>query len=321
MSPSESSRRDPLVISGNSLMSGGHSTSFATGSPQSLLRNYLIFVRDMRGQRRAPSIELRTADVAVIASHLGVSSEYVLGGLLDLMGATRAQRSAMMAMLAAGALTLVLTGSFVSDLSTDGVSVEMTRLAEAVQAAATSSDDRAQFERSSAAAVASDAAGTPDAARSVPSQSRLTEAAVSTPRPDVLQSAASATSTAAETDPGTIPQVDATAAEPVSIGVSPDGSLVASVAPPVPAAPTHDEPTATAELPDGTTVGVAVPPVPPAPTDEQVATAQLPDGTTVGVAAPPVPPAPTDEQVATAQLPDGTTVGVAAPPVPPTSGD
>ena len=322
VSNTEPIRRNPLVIDGNSLSSGGRSTTFAAESPNSLLRSYLIFVRDMRGQRREPSIELRTDDVAVIASHLGTTEEYVLGGLLDLMGATRSQRSTMMAMLAAGALTVVLTGSFVSDLSNDGVSVDMTRLAEAVQAAATSSDTAAastataaqtarvspaasRTPAAAARAVTSPGAGTETTAETTAatdtptsrttSETLRSELTHGTPRPDVLRSAAAAT-VAGASEPGPTESTGgqtggepagSVVQEPVSIGIAPDGSLVGSAAPPVPA--TTDEPVATAELPDGSTVGVAAPPVPP-PAEEQVATAELPDGTVVGVAAPPVPP-------------------------------
>jgi hypothetical protein len=310
-------QRNPLIISGNSLTSGDRSTTFAATSPHALLRSYLIFVRDMRGQRREPSIELRTDDVSVLAHHLGVTEEFVLGGLLDLMGATRAQRSTMMAMLAAGALTVVLTGSFVADLSTDGVSVEMSRLADAVQAAASGSAsgaaspdaavahvaiapstdttsaeaapvDTAAMSRESVEAAGSTAGSTGESLSA--GLTRAAELTHATPSPDVLRSAAAAAQASTHDTTNPTEQVGAVAQEPVSIGIAPDGSLVASVAPPVPA--TADEPVATAELPDGTVVGVATPPVPPVPAtaDEPVATAELPDGTVVGVAAPPVPP-------------------------------
>ena len=320
MSSSAAFRRNPLIINGNSLSSGERSATFAAENPRALLQSYLIFVRDMRGLRREPSIELRTDDITVLSHHLGVTEEFVVGGLLDLMGATRAQRSTMLAMLAAGALTVVLSGSIVSALSTDGISVDMTRLADAVQAAATgsgaeaSSSDTADgtaaaadtFAASSTAAADSPAmhrtaiesAGTAAATPSI-AEPLLTELTSATPAPDVLHSASAAAvaalaanqptaeSTGGETN---AEQVGSIAQEPVSIGIAPDGSVVASVAPPVPDT-TPDEPVATAELPDGTVVGVAAPPLPPSPA-EPVATAELPDGTVVGVAAPPVPPVP-----------------------------
>ena len=291
MSGTSSFRRNPLVIRGNHLSSGDRSTTFASGSPDSLLRNYLILVRDLRGQRREPSIELRTEDVKVIARHLGVSAELVLDGLLDLMGATRAQRSAMAALLAAGALTLVLTGSFVTDLSTDGVSVEMTRLADAVQTVVSGDElvagpasvasfgapERPETSESHARAVDTP---TVDVLRSVHGASRSTNESASAPS----ATEGDATAVAADHAPAQV------AGEPVSIAVAADGSLVASVAPPTP--PADAEQTATGELPDGTTVGVTAPPVPTPPAPEQTATGELPDGTTVGVTAPPVPQSP-----------------------------
>jgi hypothetical protein len=283
-----SSGRNPLVIRGNNVSSGDRSATFAAGSPESLLRSYLILVRDLRGQRREPSIELRSDDIAVIARHLRASEELVLGGLLDLMGVTRAERGTMMAMLAAGALTLVLTGSFVSDLSSDGVSVEMVRLADAVQAAATGSVDGGAGAATSSTGGAAGPVRFQEVARPTPTPDVLRSAAEGTAAPapvrDVTASTDAAISAAATESWGIVAQ------EPVSIGFAPDGSLVASVAPPVPVPPAEEQ-VATTELPDGTTVGVAAPPVPPPPPAEQVATTELPDGTTVGVAAPPVPPA------------------------------
>lgn len=303
--------RNPLIINGNSLTSGERSATFSAKSPRALLRSYLIFVRDMRGERREPSIELRTDDIAVLAHHLGVTQEFVVSGLLDLMGATRAQRSTTLAMLAAGALTVVLSGSIVSDLSTDGISVEMTRLADAVQAAATGSGTEASSsdvaarraatvaDSPTAASGATTAAATASAVTAADSpaanreaiesvgsaattastaETLLAELTLTTPSPAVLQSAAAASAAAfaasqqaaepAESAGGqsSAEQVGSVAQEPVSIGIAPDGSVVASVAPPVPAA-TPDEPVATAELPDGTVVGVAAPPVPPPSND------------------------------------------------------
>lgn len=316
------------------MSSGERTTTFRRGSADALLRSYLIFVRDLRGQRREPSIELRSDDVGVLATHLGVGEEVVLGGLLDLMGATRAQRSAMLAMLAAGALTVVLTGSVVSGLSDDGVSVEFGRLADAVHAAVSSAEGSATDTSTSESDAVSSAEGpatdtstsesttahramvAPAASEptQLPSQSAAPPSTASrgtatdrppaqtsargpvatTPRPEVLRSVAAATAgdvpSSSSDDSDTF--AGSASGEPVSIGVAPDGSVVASVAPPVPAV-TPEEPVAIAELPDGTTVGVAAPPVPPS-SDEPVATAELPDGTTVGVAAPPVPPAPPD---------------------------
>ena len=322
-------RRSPLVIAGDHLSSGGRSATFAAGSVESLLRSYLTLVRELRGQRREPGIELRTEDVRVLAAHLGVSDQLVLGGLLDLMGATRAQRSAMAAMLAAGALTLVLTGSLVSDLSAPGVSAGMAQLSDAV--ATTTQADRTVTHPHAAPSVAARTAAGPATTASADDGAATAEQVAATPTADVLRSAARDTATHRSVTPvdtsehpGASAPVAGEPVEPVDLAITPDGALVASVAPPVPQQPGPEAGSATAELPDGTTVGVATPPVPapvPAPEpDDRTATTELPDGTTVGVATPPVPapvPAP-DDRTATTELPDGTTVGVAAPPVPST---
>jgi hypothetical protein len=292
-------RRSPLEIAGDHLSSGGRSATFAAGSVESLLRSYLTLVRELRGQRREPGIELRTEDVRVLAAHLGVSDQLVLGGLLDLMGATRAQRSAMATMLAAGALTLVLTGSLVSDLSAPGVSAGMAQLSDAV-ATTTQVDRTAMHARTAASLAARTAAGRATTA-SADDGAATTGQVAATPAPDVLRSAARGTATPRSVTPVVTSEPagpSATVAgepvgEPVDIARTPAGALVASVAPPVPQQPDPEAGSATGELPDGTTVGVATPPVPttvPAPEpDDRTATTQLPDGTTVGVAAPPVP--------------------------------
>lgn len=300
MSSSAAFHRNPLIINGNTFMSGDRTTTFSGANPRAVLRSYLIFVRDLRGQRREPSIELRTDDISVLARHLGVDDAFVVGGLLDVMGATRTQRNTVMAMLAAGALTVVLTGSFVTDLSTDGVSVEMGRLADAVQAAAAAAPTSPTAEVEAPATAAAPVEAPAPAAATLagphpplnvtrPDPVAAPAAAASTPTVDVLRSAADSRSSSNAAARPT-EQVAIAAAAPASFGVTDDGSLVASVAPPVPGAVPGEEPVATGELPDGTIVGVAVPPVPPAAGDETVATGELPDGTIVAVGTPPVPP-------------------------------
>lgn len=300
MSSSAAFHRNPLIINGNTFMSGDRTTTFSGANTRAVLRSYLIFVRDLRGQRREPSIELRTDDISVLARHLGVDEAFVVGGLLDVMGATRSQRNTVMAMLAAGALTVVLTGSFVTDLSTDGVSVEMGRLADAVQAAAAAAPTSPTAEVAAPATAAVPVDGPAPAAATLagphrppnvtrPDPVAAPASAASTPTVDVLRSAAGSRSASAAAARRT-EHVAIAAASPASFGVTDDGSLVASVAPPVPGAVPDEEPVATGELPDGTIVGVAAPPVPPAPGDGPVATGELPDGTIVAVGTPPVPP-------------------------------
>lgn len=311
-------QRKPLIISGNSLWSGEFSTRIESHDPNAVLRTYLTFVREMRGQKRAPSVSLRGQDVAVLATYLGTTEETVFGGLLDLMGATQEQRSTAAALLAAGALTVVLSGAAVAGLSTDGISVPFERLADVVRSAISGSDSgtttaETAASQSSAATVEgstvgqtatvaplistmppTDAAleGVTGAPAAALSTTLLAELTLITPTSDVLQSVADAS--VANTT-GTDTEAAVSTQEPVSIGIAPDGSIVASVAPPVPApAAPATEPVAIGTAGDGSTVGVAAPPVPaPAPPEtDTVAVGEAPDGSTVAVVAPPVP-APT----------------------------
>ena len=80
--------RTPLVISAGNLTSGPVQATFRVGDRESLLHNYLVLVRRMRGQLREPTITLRNADISALAEHLGASQEAVLDDLLDRMGAT-----------------------------------------------------------------------------------------------------------------------------------------------------------------------------------------------------------------------------------------
>ena len=114
-------QRTPLVISAGTLVAGPVNASFREGDPASLLHSYLVLIRQLRGQQREPTITLRSADISALAGHLGSSEERVLDDLLARMGATRAQRRALAALFAVGALTIVATGSIALDLSSGGV--------------------------------------------------------------------------------------------------------------------------------------------------------------------------------------------------------
>ena len=125
MSTSATFQRTPLVISAGQLSCGTADASFRDGDVDSLLNSYLVFVRELRGQRRERTITLRENDLSTLAGYIGTSREAVLSGLLDLMGATRAQRTALVALLATGALTMVATGTIVLNLSADGVTADI----------------------------------------------------------------------------------------------------------------------------------------------------------------------------------------------------
>jgi hypothetical protein len=121
MSAAQAFHRTPLVISAGQLVAGPVNATYRDGDRESLLHNYLVLIRQIRGEQREPTITLRGADISALAEHLGASEERVLEDLLDRMGATRAQRKALLAMFAAGVLTIVATGSIALDLAPAGV--------------------------------------------------------------------------------------------------------------------------------------------------------------------------------------------------------
>ena len=179
----------------------------------------------MRGQRHARSVTLRSADIATIADHLDTSDEVVLGKLLDLMGVTRAQRKLLLGMLAAGALTIVATGSIpvaaISDIGTVDVQPPIERAApEVVVPEPVVPADAVTVEVDAPPAVA----------------------AVEVP-PVVAE---------APTGPDTAREFDE------AIGTAVDGSTVAVIAP-----PPADDGIATGTADDGSTVAVVAPPLPP----------------------------------------------------------
>ena len=121
MSAAQAFHRTPLVISAGQLVAGPVNATYREGDRESLLHNYLVLIRQIRGEQREPTITLRGTDISALAEHLGASEERVLDDLLDRMGATRAQRKALLAMFAAGVLTIVATGSIALDLAPAGV--------------------------------------------------------------------------------------------------------------------------------------------------------------------------------------------------------
>ena len=128
--------RTPLVISAGDLVLGPVHAPFSDDDPRSLLHNYLVLIRELRGQHREPQLTLRGEDISALAGHLDTSETAVLGDLLDLMGATRAQRKALFSLFAAGALIIVATGSVALNLSSDGAAAEPAAPVELVAAAA-----------------------------------------------------------------------------------------------------------------------------------------------------------------------------------------
>jgi len=286
--------RTPLVISAGNLTAGPVQATFRDGDRESLLHNYLVLVRRMRGQLREPTITLRNADISELAEHLGASQEMVLDDLLDRMGATRAQRKALLAMFAVGALSIVATGSVALEISSGGALAEGSFAAppavEAVEAVepqvltvTATAEVPLVAEEPPAELAAASTLPAPQAELPIAVGGDDWEYAVS------LHQLAHALSTQ---PPGLV--------ENEGVGVAADGSTVAVAQPPLP--PSNGVGVAD----DGSTVGVGTPPVPPA---EGIGVAD--DGSTVGVGTPPVPPV---EGIGVAD--DGSVVGVAPPPVP-----
>jgi hypothetical protein len=271
-------QRTTLIITPGQLLSGSVRVPYRDGDEESLLRSYLVFVREMRGQRHARSVTLRSADIATIADHLDTSDDVVLGRLLDLMGVTRAQRKLLLAMLAAGALTIVATGSIpgaaITDIST--------------------ADTNSPIERLSPEVVV------PAAEPAVPAEADAVS--VEADAPTVVAETPAWSDTAREFDEAIKTAVDestvAIIAPPppvsdnnVSTGTADDGSTVAVVAPPPPVTnndvSTGNNDIAIGTADDGSTVAVVAPPLPP--TDAAFGVDD--DGFDVGVG-PALPPPP-----------------------------
>jgi hypothetical protein len=254
-------QRTPLVISAGTLVAGPVNASFREGDPGSLLHSYLVLVRQFRGQQREPSITLRSDDISALAGHLGSTEDRVLDELLGQMGATRAQRRALAAMFAVGALMIVATGSIALELSSTNVSAVGT----------VGDTPAAQVVRTDVPATA---APTP-----IETQA-LTASPTLYPEPELAIAGVGAdwefvvavqllTQALAE-------QSDADMSS--GSGVADDGSTVAVGTPPVP--PTEGVGVAD----DGSTVAVGTPPAPPT---EGVGVAD--DGSIVAVGTPPIP--------------------------------
>jgi hypothetical protein len=245
-------QRTPLVISAGDLVVGPIHASYRESDPGSLLHNYLVLIRQLRGQQRERRLTLRGEDISALAEHLGTTETTVLGDLLDLMGATRAQRHALFTLFAAGALTIVATGSVALNLPTSGVAAEL-RGPVAVQSPA---DEFVAAERPASRATAA------------PNTS------IASSGPEAFPAATPAPLAVA------LPVADGAVVLPEGVGIADDGSTVAVAPPPLPPMPEGE-----GVADDGSTVAVAPPPLPPMPEGEGVAD----DGSIVAVAPPPLP--------------------------------
>jgi hypothetical protein len=266
MSTTSAFQRTPLVISAGSLVVGPVNATFREGDPESLLHSYLVLVRRLRGEQREPTITLRSTDISALAGHLGSSEARVLDDLLGRMGATRAQRRALAAMFALGALTIVATGSIALELSPSGVSaVGSIGDAPAVDVA------EANPPLTTAEATPNIPVATP-ASADTPTQYPEPELVIAGEGADWEIAVAVQLLTQALAEQ---PERDAS----FGTGVADDGSTVAVGTPPVPPV----EGVGVAD--DGSTVAVGTPPVPPV---EGVGVAD--DGSIVAVGTPPTGP-------------------------------
>lgn len=271
-------QRTPLVISAGNLVAGPVNATFREGDRESLLHSYLVLVRQLRGQPRTPTITLRSSDITAIAGHLGTSEERVLDDLLDRMGATRAQRKALAAMFAVGALTIVATGSIAMEVASVGVFADESGSAAPVVEVADESSPVVDATPAAAVASVVTPRATPAPSATEDGAARV-EPMVSGPEPELAIAGDGADFEMM------IALLSLALAEPASdaaldeSGVADDGSIVATGRPPAPVV----EGVGVAD--DGSTVAVAPPPAPPV---EGVGVAD--DGSTVAVGLPPVPP-------------------------------
>ena len=275
MSAAQAFHRTPLVISAGQLVAGPVNATYREGDRESLLHNYLVLIRQMRGEQREPTITLRGADISALADHLGASEERVLEDLLDRMGATRAQRKALLAMFAAGVLTIVATGSIALDLAPAGVLAQGTTaegVVGVVDVPAAQPDPVVEV-------AAQPAPPAPAAPMPAPATS------VDVPEPELALAIGGADWEYTLEYTVSLQQLAAALAEPLAdpaptegVGVADDRSVVAVGQAPVPL------PEGVGVADDGSTVGVGTPPL---PLPEGVGVAD--DGSVVGVGEPPLP--------------------------------
>ncbi len=252
--PAATFQRTPLVVTAGNLTAGPVNATFRVGDPESLLHSYLVLVRRLRGEQREPTITLRGADISALADHLGATEERVLDDLLDRMGATRAQRKALLAMFAVGALSIVATGSIALDLAPAGVFAQSANdPAPVTETVDLSTAALAALSTPSIITVAPTAAA-PIATASATATAPEPELAIATSGAEWEYMVSLQLLTHALASQ---PAVGLDASLPEGVGVADDGSTVAVAPPPVPPV----EGVGVAD--DGSTVAVAPPPVPP----------------------------------------------------------
>lgn len=103
--------RLPVVVSANRVSAGGVHEEYDAADPQAVLAAYLSLVRTLRRQKRAPVVDLRRDDVEVLAGFMHIPRETVVHQLATLMHATQTKRTAMVGVLATGAVVVGLVGT------------------------------------------------------------------------------------------------------------------------------------------------------------------------------------------------------------------
>ena len=100
-----------VVVSANRVSAGGVHEEFDASKPDAMLAAYLALVRSLRRQKRAPVVDLRRDDIEVLAGFLQVPRETVVHRLATLMHASQTKRTAMVGVLATGAVVVGLVGT------------------------------------------------------------------------------------------------------------------------------------------------------------------------------------------------------------------
>ena len=325
------------MIGGCVIDIGVDSTYFAPGDPDALLRSYLLMVRRTRDQRRAVSITLRREDIEVIAEHLDQTAERVLDRLADLMGSTRAQRAAMLALLATGAMLIAVAGSAAADAPrsaldpspgvTRPVVLDVGGVHQAVWAG--SAALTSETSETSETTETTETMETMDAVDHVEQSALRGFDAVSIDAVEISASTlADAVATAIE---GRTTRSEHATTSSAPRSDASEQMLVAVGSPPVPALVTDESSSETVETgvtDDGSTVAVREPPAPPPPTiggesSGDSTTGVTDDGSLAAVGQPPVPTPPipsggsSTEPIETGVTDDGSTIAVEQPPAPP----
>ena len=103
--------REPvLVMATGTIAAGGMDESFTPGDVESLLKSYLTLIRRLRGANPDDAIVLRREDLIDIADQLQRPRPEIVDRVAVLLGATGAQRRAMVDLYLSGASVVGVAG-------------------------------------------------------------------------------------------------------------------------------------------------------------------------------------------------------------------